>query len=131
MKVARLLLSLVLPAAVACSAAPPRVPADEFGRLYRGGEVVVLDVRSAGEYVAGHIPGAILAPLIDLEARAADLRRLAKPVVTYCSCPAEESSLAAAAAMARLGIKGVRALTGGFDGWVSGGGAVVKGDRPL
>jgi rhodanese-related sulfurtransferase/DNA-binding HxlR family transcriptional regulator len=51
-------------------------------RLARG-QVVVLDVRPDREYDAGHIPGALSAPLDRLEAVAASLPKR-KEVVAYC-----------------------------------------------
>ena len=50
------------------------------------GEVVVLDVRPAEEYAAGHIPGAVSIPLGDLERRLERLPRAAE-IVAYCRGP--------------------------------------------
>ena len=41
-----------------------------------------------------------------------------KPIVTYCSCPAEESSGDAAMILARGGVQ-AKALTGGLDAWTA------------
>ena len=41
---------------------PRVIGSDEFKELVAAGDVVVLDVRSADEYNAGHIPGAINLP---------------------------------------------------------------------
>jgi rhodanese-related sulfurtransferase/DNA-binding HxlR family transcriptional regulator len=54
-------------------------------RLARG-QVVVLDVRPKREYEAGHIPGAISAPLAELTGIAASLPKR-KEVVAYCRGP--------------------------------------------
>jgi rhodanese-related sulfurtransferase/DNA-binding HxlR family transcriptional regulator len=54
-------------------------------RLTRG-DVVLLDVRPEREYEAGHIPGAVSAPLVDLEHLVASLPRR-KDVVAYCRGP--------------------------------------------
>jgi rhodanese-related sulfurtransferase/DNA-binding transcriptional ArsR family regulator len=54
-------------------------------RLARG-DVVVLDVRPEPEYDAGHIPGALSAPLSALEAMAAKLPRR-REIVAYCRGP--------------------------------------------
>jgi rhodanese-related sulfurtransferase/DNA-binding MarR family transcriptional regulator len=54
-------------------------------RLGRG-EVVLLDVRPEAEYAAGHIPGALSAPLESLEAVAARLPRR-REIVAYCRGP--------------------------------------------
>jgi len=50
------------------------------------GDVIVLDVRPAEEYEAGHIPGAISIPLGELAARLASLPRDAE-IVAYCRGP--------------------------------------------
>ncbi len=45
--------------------------------------IQVIDVRSAGEFAAGHVPGAINMPLEQVESRLADLQGSA-PVVLVC-----------------------------------------------
>jgi phage shock protein E len=45
----------------------------------------LLDVRSAGEYAAGHIEGALNIPVQELPTRVAELGRdKARPIVVYC-----------------------------------------------
>ena len=61
--------------------APPELE-ERLGR----GEVVVLDVRPESEYRAGHIPGAISAPLSALDGVAKSLPRR-REVVAYCRGP--------------------------------------------
>ncbi len=46
------------------------------------GEYVLVDVRQPKEYERGHIPGARLIPLSELEDRMDELER-GKPVITY------------------------------------------------
>jgi len=60
-------------------------PLELSERLARG-EVVVLDVRPEPEYVAGHIPGALSAPLDALETVAARLPQR-REIVAYCRGP--------------------------------------------
>ena len=43
----------------------------------------LVDVRQPGEYARGHLPGALLIPLGDLAARAAELDKQKKTIV-YC-----------------------------------------------
>lgn len=52
----------------------------------RNGDVVVIDVRPAGEYEAAHLPYARSMPLAELKARLAELPR-DKPIVAYCRGP--------------------------------------------
>ena len=62
-----------------------RIGWDEFKKLYDEKKIVVVDVRDQGGFEAGHIPGSRLVPLDEVEKRAADLKKLKKPVVTYCA----------------------------------------------
>ncbi|MGI9000080.1 MAG: ArsR/SmtB family transcription factor [Pseudonocardia sp.] len=55
----------------------------ELLRRARAGEVVVLDVRPASEYAAGHIPGAVCIPVDELPARLDELPA-GLEVVAYC-----------------------------------------------
>ena len=63
----------------------PISSADLLDRLH-GREVLVIDVRPAEEFVAGHIPGALSVPLADLTARLAELPREGE-IVAYCRGP--------------------------------------------
>jgi rhodanese-related sulfurtransferase len=60
-----------------------QVPREELLRRVETGGVVVLDVRPALEYAAGHLPGAVSMPLPDLAARLAEIPADAD-VVAYC-----------------------------------------------
>jgi rhodanese-related sulfurtransferase/DNA-binding transcriptional ArsR family regulator len=55
----------------------------ELLRRAQAGEVLVLDVRPAEEYAAGHIPGAVSVPLADLPARL-DALPAGTEIVAYC-----------------------------------------------
>jgi rhodanese-related sulfurtransferase len=83
-------------------------------RLARG-QVVVLDVRPEREYEAGHIPGAVSAPLSDLERVAASLPKR-KEIVAYCRGP---YCVYADEAVRLLRARGMRArrLDVGFPEW--------------
>jgi rhodanese-related sulfurtransferase len=59
---------------------------DELLRRAAAGEVVVLDVRPAAEYAAGHIPGSVSIPIDRLADRLAELPDHAE-VVAYCRGP--------------------------------------------
>ncbi len=62
-----------------------RITVDQLKVLLAAGRVIVLDVRDADSYLAGHLPGAVLTPLPDLADRLSELRSESTPVVTYCS----------------------------------------------
>lgn len=59
---------------------------DSLVKLARKGEVVVLDVRPADEYLAAHLPFARSIPLDELKARLSELPA-GKTVVAYCRGP--------------------------------------------
>jgi len=78
------------------------------------GEYLLLDVRQPEEYEAGHIPGATLIPLGELEAKQGELDRN-KRIITYCR--SGRRSMAAAIALCGLGFEGVQHLDGGILSW--------------
>jgi rhodanese-related sulfurtransferase/DNA-binding transcriptional ArsR family regulator len=62
------------------------VALEELARRLRDDSVIVLDVRPASEYEAGHIEGAVSIPLGELAERMKELPR-GKEVVAYCRGP--------------------------------------------
>jgi rhodanese-related sulfurtransferase len=79
------LAAFVLGAALAA----PRLPAllDEKGLVAllaaKDARVLLLDVRTAEEYAAGHIPGAVLFPYDELAGRFREPDK-GRPIVVYC-----------------------------------------------
>jgi 3-mercaptopyruvate sulfurtransferase SseA len=65
-------------------AAVPRTPLATARQGIDSGAVVVIDVRDADAYVAGHIPGALQIPLMRIEGEVNYLPR-DKPILTYCT----------------------------------------------
>jgi rhodanese-related sulfurtransferase len=59
------------------------VDRDELLRRAVAGEALVIDVRPAEEYAAGHIPGAVSIPLGELSARLDELPS-GRQIVAYC-----------------------------------------------
>lgn len=92
---------------------------------------LLIDVREADEFAAGHIPGAIhisrgllefkLSNTPELSAR--DLR-----VVLYCKTSGRAAL--AACALREMGYLQVKSIAGGFDAWVAEGKAVGKPALP-
>ena len=89
---------LVVASSLALSASPSRIPQEdalaspklridwsEFKKLYDSKQVAVVDVRDPISFEAGHIPGALSVPLSQVEPRAAELKKLGKPIVLYCA----------------------------------------------
>ncbi|HJT03608.1 MAG TPA: metalloregulator ArsR/SmtB family transcription factor [Pseudonocardiaceae bacterium] len=63
-----------------------QIDRDELLRRARTGQVIVLDVRPATEYAAGHIPGAVSIPIDELPERLAELPP-DLDIVAYCRGP--------------------------------------------
>ncbi len=79
-----------------------------------GGPLTLVDVRSAGEYAAGHIPGSINVPSGGLTAWAATQGPHTRIV---CICWAGVRSRAAADQLVALGFARVYNLLGGVSNW--------------
>ncbi len=92
---------------------------DELKARLRAESVILLDVRPAEEYAAGHIAGAISIPYDDLEDRLREIPR-DKEVVAYCRGPYCVFADQAVSALARKRRK-ARRLDGGFPEWKSAG----------
>jgi rhodanese-related sulfurtransferase len=83
-------------------------------------DALVLDVRDAAAYAAGHILGAKNLPLEQLEKRAAELdKHKAKPVIV--ACDSGTSSTRAVKLLKARGFANVVNLSGGFRAWLVGG----------
>jgi rhodanese-related sulfurtransferase len=63
----------------------PRITLAEFKKLINEHNVVVVDVRDAASFNAGHIPGALSIPLDQVAAHVEELKAEKKPIVTYCA----------------------------------------------
>ncbi len=93
-------------------------PETLLARLDAGRPVTVLDLRNAEELAAGRakIPGAWHFPVGEWEGRHHTVPRDGE-IVLYCSGPREKTSVAAALALERRGVRGIQLLAGGYDGW--------------
>ena len=90
MRLALVLFTLALPLGAGAqeddlSSPKLRIDWTSFKKLYDTGDVVVVDVRTRESFAAGHIPGARSIPLGEVEQRAAELKKLGKPIVLYCA----------------------------------------------
>jgi len=92
---------------------------------------VLIDVREAEEFAAGHLPGAIHASRGMLEFKLSANPALAArdlKVVLYCKTSGRAAL--AAAAMQDMGYLNVTSITGGYDAWVAAGKPVHKPELP-
>jgi rhodanese-related sulfurtransferase/DNA-binding transcriptional ArsR family regulator len=81
----------------------------------RAGDAIVVDLRPADEFEAGHIAGALSIPLPELEARLAELPEDVE-VVAYCRGPYCAMSPQAVALLERAGRR-ARRLEDGYPEW--------------
>ncbi len=93
-------------------------------RLVGGDNGRVLDVRSDGEWQAGHIAGALHVHAGLLEDRLDELPRDGGPL--YVICASGYRSTIAASVLARHGFEGVVNVIDGMDGWSRGNLPVVR-----
>jgi rhodanese-related sulfurtransferase len=83
---------------------------------------MLVDVRSASEFSAGHIPGAVNIPMDQIEARIADLRPNV-PLVLICQ--AGKRARITAELLALCG-REIAVLEGGTSAWMQAGLPVVR-----
>jgi membrane protein DedA with SNARE-associated domain/rhodanese-related sulfurtransferase len=114
-----------------------RISVDELYRLIEAGQKpVIVDVRShtAWKLEPRWIPGAIHAPVEEMEHRVKELPRT-REIIVYCTCPNEASAARVAKQLMNHGFKQVRPLLGGLDAWIAAGydsetfGATAQIDR--
>lgn len=107
------------------------ISAEELkAKLAANQRVTIIDVRGGEAYAAASstIKGAIHFKVRKIKSRLkyAPLKDLPKDheIVTYCACPKDESSIAAAQVLQASGFKRVRVLQGGWSEWLRANGPV-------
>jgi rhodanese-related sulfurtransferase/DNA-binding transcriptional ArsR family regulator len=93
-------------------------------RLEDGDELVVLDVRPAAEYAAGHLPGAVSIPVRELRRRLAELPG-DREIVAYCRGPYCAFAHEAVGLLRQEGLA-ARRLEDGLPEWQAAGLAVAR-----
>ena len=101
------------------------ISADELkAKVTTNQPVTIIDVRSSEGYAASSttIKGALHFKVRKLRSRLTyppfkDLPR-DREIVTYCACPKDQSSIAAAQILQAAGFKRVRVLQGGWQEWL-------------
>lgn len=91
-------------------------PAELLDRIDRGGRLAIVDVRTAVEFAAGHVPGAVNIPFQQAGARAGEVPAAKdEEVVVYCGHGPR--AWIAAAALRRAGFRHVTYLRGHWAAW--------------
>jgi len=107
-----------------------RITSQELkGMIDAGEEVVIVDLRGSLDFEAepAMIPGAVHLDAADLEEVTEELTKAAE-VVLYCNCPNEVTSARMALLLRRKGVKKIRPLEKGLDGWRALGYPVSEGE---
>jgi rhodanese-related sulfurtransferase len=107
------------------------ISADELkAKVTNNHPVTIIDVRSSEGYAAATttVKGAIHFKLRKLKYRLAypPLKNIPmdQEIVTYCACPKDQSSIAAAQILQASGFKRVKVLQGGWQEWLRANGPV-------
>ncbi|MFN3547141.1 MAG: ArsR/SmtB family transcription factor [Mesorhizobium sp.] len=103
--------------------APEPVSREDLAARIADGSVIVLDVRPADEFAAGHIPGALNATLAELERLVPTVNADAE-IVAYCRGPYCVYAHQAVAALRKNGVN-ARRLDGGLPEWREDGRAIA------
>ncbi len=94
----------------------PHVGLNEAVRLINRRDALVIDVRDAAEYAAGHIPKSRHIPATELNGRLPELDKFKeRPVVV--SCQSGTRAQRACAVLNKAGFKEVVVLQGGIAAW--------------
>jgi rhodanese-related sulfurtransferase len=92
---------------------------------------VLVDVREADEFAAGHVPGSVHISRGMLEFRFSGMPALQSrdiKIVLYCKTGGRAAL--AGAALQDMGYLNIQNMAGGFDAWVAAGLPVAKPDTP-
>lgn len=92
---------------------------------------LLLDVREADEFHAGHIPGAINIPRGVLEFKLSnDPALCARELNIVLYCKTSGRAALAACSLQAMGYRQVQSLAGGFDAWSAAGKAQIAANLP-
>ena len=112
---------------------PAPITPEAAKRLWDQGErVAFVDARTAAAWCAAtrRLPAAIGVPVDEVDKYAREIPRDAL-VVTYCTCPHEESAIRLAQALLDRGFPSVKYLKGGLEAWQRAGYPLVDKDTHL
>lgn len=114
----------------AAKARVKEVPVVEAEQAIRDAQVVV-DVREADEFAAGHLPGAVHISRGMLEFRFSGMPALqSRDIAIVLYCKTSGRAALAGAALQDMGYLNITNIAGGFDAWVAAGKPVAKPDIP-
>lgn len=101
------------------------ITANEALELLKKDDLVILDVRTPGEYKSGHIQDAVLIPVQELQRRFDELADYKdRPILIYCATG--NRSTVASKILQDRGFKEIYNLRYGIKGWIRDGNDVVQ-----
>jgi rhodanese-related sulfurtransferase len=114
----------------AAKARVQEIPVADAEQAIREADVLV-DVREADEFAAGHLAGAVHISRGMLEFKfSANPALQARDLNILLYCKTSGRAALAAAALHDMGYLNVRSIAGGFDAWTAAGKPVVKPETP-
>ena len=114
----------------AAKARVQEIPLTEAEQAILAADVLV-DVREADEFTAGHVPGAVHISRGLLEFKfSANPALQARDLNILLYCKTSGRAALAAAALQDMGYLNVRSISGGFDSWAAAGKPVAKPEAP-
>lgn len=114
----------------AAKARVQEIPVADAEQAIREADVLV-DVREADEFVAGHLAGAVHVSRGLLEFKfSANPALQARDLNILLYCKTSGRAALAAAALHDMGYLNVRSIAGGFDAWAAAGKPVAKPETP-
>ena len=114
----------------AAKAQVAEIPVAEAEAAIRDADLL-LDVREAEEFAAGHLPGAIHVSRGLLEFKLSGSPQLASRDLSFMLyCKTSGRAALAAVAMREMGYLNVKSIAGGFDAWAAAGKPVHKPELP-
>lgn len=117
-----LLVPVLLMACAPRTATYTTIPVQDLRAVQEKGEYV-LDVRTDAEYKEGHVPGAALLPLADLDRR---MNEVPKDRPVYVICRSGTRSAQASAQLVKAGYTRVFNVDGGMNAWTAAGYPVAR-----
>jgi rhodanese-related sulfurtransferase len=89
-------------------------------RLVESGEAIVFDARPQIDYEAGHLPGAMALPFIEVETRFPDYAPIITPsdtILTYCASVECDEALLLGIYLRDQGFTNIVLFAGGWEEW--------------
>lgn len=99
--------------------------------LAEGAPAQLLDVRTPGEFLTVHVPGAKLIPLGDLDPAAVGWLCGAKEIPIYVFCKSGARAVKAIEKLEKGGVGGCVLVQGGTEGWIDAGLPVDRGQSSV